>query len=242
MATLILALETVGERWDGLDEETKAELLRWVERSARNQAERIVLRSEMINGLGRSPFTGRIVSLGIYDRERGEGVVYFDTTAETDDVREDGVTYKARSEAAILADFWDGVRHYDTVVTFGGRAFALPFLLHRSVVCGVTPTVDLLRKRYLTQQTPPYHIDLQDELSWYGTLSRRPSLHLVCRAYGLDSPQGKVGGDAVAALYQAGRCRDVAEYNACYVRAILSVYEKWLQYLAPRDFIQNIDF
>jgi DNA polymerase elongation subunit (family B) len=242
MATLILAIETVGEQWDGLDDQTRAELLRWIERSARNQAERIVLRQEVVEGLGFSPFTGRIASLCVYDRERAEGVVYFDTQEARPDVREGVLTYKARSEAALLTDFWDGVRQYDTVVTFGGRTFALPFLLHRSVACGVVPTVDLLRKRYLTQQTPPYHIDLQDELSFYSALARRPSLQMVCRAYGITYAGGEVAAENIATMVQAGKLEAVAAQNARDLMATAAVYEKWLQYLAPRDFIQNIDF
>lgn len=242
MATIILAIETVGEQWDGLDDLTQGALLHWIERSARSQAERIVLRQEVVEGLGFSPFTGRIVSLGVHDRERGEGVVYFDNQDATLAVRDGVMTYKVRSEAALLADFWDGVRHYDTVVTFGGRAFALPFLLHRSVACGVVPTVDLLRKRYLTQQTPPYHIDLRDELSFYGALGRRPSLPVVCRAYGIAYAGGEVVDGSIATLVQAGKFEAVAAQNARNLAATVAVYEKWLQYLAPRDFIQNINF
>jgi DNA polymerase elongation subunit (family B) len=243
MATLILDIETVGFPWSALDEVTKEQLLRWVTRSARSDEERVVRQGEIIDGLGFSPFTGIIVALGVYDRERGEGVVYYHDAAATDMVtRQADITYKVASEAALLAAFWDGVRSYDTVVTFNGRAFDVPFILHRSVIHGVTPTIDLLRKRYLVQQAPPYHIDLHDELSFYGALTRRPSLHLVCHAYGIDSPKGEVGGDAVATLYQAGRCKEIAEYNAGDLRATLAVYEKWLQYLAPRDFVQSIDF
>ncbi len=242
MATLILDIKTVGESWDELPESTRTYLLRWVERTARGQAELFTLRDEVMEGLGLSPFTGRMVSLGIFDRQRKEGVVYVAAGTEVTVEPIGTITTKVRSEAVILTDFWDGVRQYDTVVTWNGRTFALPFLLHRSVAAGVMPTVDLLRKRYLHQQTPPYHIDLQDELSWYGALGKRPSLAMVCRTYGIPYPDGMAMHDRVKALVMSGKWNDLVRSSANDVLATAAVYEKWLQYLAPRNFIQNIDF
>jgi uncharacterized protein YprB with RNaseH-like and TPR domain len=242
MATLILDLKTVGESWDGLPETTQAHLLRWGEYGARSQAERQLWRDDIRDGLGRSPFTGQVVSLGIFDRERQEGVMYVSTGADEAVEPPAHVTTKVRSEAAILTDFWDGVQQYDTIVTWNGRSFAIPFLLHRSVAHGVMPAVDLLRKRYLSQQTPPYHIDLQDELSWYGALSRRPSLAMVCRTYEIPGADGCVGYNEVSRLVVAGRWNEVVRHSTNDLLATVAVYEKWLQYLAPRDFVQNVDF
>lgn len=242
MATLILDIKTVGESWDELDTTTKAHLMRWVDRTARSQAERQLLRDELLEGLGLSPFTGHLVTVGVYDRARGEGVVYAVTTDPVPTPLTGRFAYKVATEAAALCDFWDGVRQYDTVVTFGGRTFALPFLLHRSVACGVAPTVDLLRKRYLTQQSPPYHVDLQDEISFYGALTRRPSLHMVCRSYGIEHPGGEVSDGLATAQVPAGNPGAVAAQATRDVTAIAALYETWLQYLAPRDFIQHIDF
>jgi hypothetical protein len=61
--------------------------------------------------------------------------------------------------------------------------------------------------------------DLQDELTWYGAMSRRPSLYLFCRAYGIASPKIEVGGDDVAELFVGKKFRDIARYNAADVRA-----------------------
>jgi hypothetical protein len=240
MATLILDLKTVGESWDGLPQPLQTYLLRWVERTARNQTERQLGQDETINRLSLSPFTGHVISLGIFDRERAEGVVYVIDGEVMGMASAKNISYKVRSEAVLLAEFWDGVCQYDTVVTWNGRSHIIPFLLHRSVAARVMPTVDLLRKRYLAQQTPPYHVDLLDELSWYGACSNRPSLPMVCRTYGIPT-DGIVGQDEVSGLVATRNWEAVAHQSTRDLLATVAVYEKWLQYLAPRDSIQKID-
>ena len=246
MSTLIIDIETVGERWDDVDEVTKRVLTRWIDQSVLTDEDRAHRRRDIEEGLGFSPLTGFIVALGVYDLERHKGTVYYaDATATEDDVI-GAFTYRPRSEAAMLEEFWDGAQHYETFVTFNGRAFDVPFMLHRSVACGVVPTVDLMRYRYLTQQNPPYHIDLQDQLTFYGAMSKRPSLHMFCRAYGIESPKASgVAGDDVAGLFYAGNTRDIALYNAGDLLATALLYEKWRMYLAPplfRTLPEEIDF
>lgn len=242
MATLIVDIETVGEQWDDLDATTKAALTRWIDRTARDPGERAALHLDVAEGLGFSPLTGRILVLGIYDRERRRGTVYVAGAAALSNIEEGEFTYKSASEAEMLEIFWEGVTRYDVVVTFNGRAFDLPFMVHRSVAHGLRPSVDLLSQRYLVRQQPPFHVDLQDELTFYGAMARRPSLHLFCRAYGIDSPKGEVGGDGVARLYAQGGYLELARYNARDLVATAALYEKWLVSLAPADFVQNIDF
>lgn len=233
MPTLIFDIETVGERWDDLDEITQQTLTRWVDRTARNEEERTARVQDIKDGLGFSPLTGYVVSIAVYDLERAQGAVYYSADSDLADEEAGGFVYKQRTEATMLRDFWEGGRLYDTFVTFNGRGFDVPFLLHRSVVHNVVPTVDLMRRRYLSQQRPPYHIDLQDELTYYGAMFRRPSLHLFCRAYGIESPKSdKVSGDAVADLYQQGKYKEIAEYNAADVVATTELYGRWQQYLA----------
>ncbi|MEZ4195224.1 MAG: ribonuclease H-like domain-containing protein [Candidatus Paceibacterota bacterium] len=125
------------------------------------------------------------MAIGIYDVERRRGVVYYQGEGtETDEVVDD-YTLKVRTEAQMLSEFWEGAKHYDTFVTFNGRSFDVPFLLHRSVVNEVTPSKNLMEGRYPYQQKSCRHVDLQDELTFFGAMSKRPSLHLFCRAYGM---------------------------------------------------------
>lgn len=243
MGTLIFDIETVGERFEDLDTVTQDVLLRYAKRSARNEQERQLLEQDIKDGLGFSPLTGSIVALGLYDLERGQGVVYYTGAQVTPDVVDGLYTYKARSEAELLAEFWDGAKHYTTFVTFNGRQFDAPFLVHRSIVHGLVPAKNLLEGRYPYQQKSVRHVDLQDELTFFGAMNRRPSLHLFCRAYGIPSPKTELGGDMVAGLYEAGEYLTIARYNAADVTATTELYKKW-RTISPilQNEPQNIDF
>jgi uncharacterized protein YprB with RNaseH-like and TPR domain len=235
MATLIFDIETVGEEWSTLDATTQNSLTRWADRSAKTPSDRQVLQSDIEAGLGFSPLTGFVVAIGLYDLERAKGVVYYQGLGtEIDEIVGD-YTYKSRTENDMLAEFWEGARHYDTFVTFNGRSFDAPFLVHRSVANGVVPTKNLLEGRYPYQQRSCRHIDLQDELTFFGAMSRRPSLHLFCRAYGIKSPKGEVGGDDVAALFRSQKFRDIVSYNARDVTATTKLYQKWLDFIASKQ-------
>lgn len=244
MATLIFDIETIGESWEAMDTTTKEVLSRWIHKTTNTKTEEESQLKDLQEGLGFSPLTGKIVAIGVYDLERKQGAVYYTGEGREPDEEVGGYVLKQRTEKEMLEDFWEGAKSYDTFVSFNGRAFDVPFLLHRSVVCEVMPTCDLMEGRYLYQQKGVKHVDLQDQLTFYGSMSKRPSLHLFCRAYGIESPKGEgVSGDDVALLFKEKKFRDIARYNARDVTATTELYEKWLMYLAPITFKEReIDF
>lgn len=244
MATLIFDIETIGESWEAMDTVTQDVLSRWIHKTAKTEVEAESQLTDLKEGLGFSPLTGKIVAIGVYDLERKQGAVYYTGEGKETDEVVDGYILKQRSEKEMLEDFWEGAKSYDTFVTFNGRAFDVPFLLHRSVVCEVMPTCDLMEGRYLYQQKGVRHIDLQDQLTFYGAMFKKPSLHLFCRAYGIESPKSEgVSGDDVAQLFKQKKFRDIARYNARDVKATTELYAKWLMYLAPVSFKEReIDF
>jgi uncharacterized protein YprB with RNaseH-like and TPR domain len=235
--TLIFDIETVGETWNDLDVTTQELLSRWIERGIASEDAKEVAYKDLKEGLGFSPLTGKIVAIGLYDLERERGVVYYESDTETED-SDDGVfVLKPRTEKQMLEDFWEGATSYDTFVTFNGRGFDVPFMNLRSAIHGIRPTRDLMDGRYLYQQKSVRHVDLQDQLTFYGAMSKRPSLHLFCRAFGIESPKaGGVAGDDVARLYAEKQFRTIAEYNARDVVATAELYKKWHTFLAPNSF------
>lgn len=234
MGTLIFDIETVGETWDSIDQTTQSVLTRWIERSVVSDEEKQARLTDLKEGLGFSPLTGSVVAIGVYDLERKQGAVYYTGNGNESDEEVDEYVLKQRTEEEMLEDFWEGARSYDTFVTFNGRSFDVPFLLHRSVVHSVTPTMNLMEGRYLYQQKSVIHIDLADQFTFYGAMYRKPSLHLYCRAYGIESPKNEgVAGDDVADLFNQKAFRTIATYNMRDVIATTKLYEKWLEYLAP---------
>ncbi|MBP6881457.1 MAG: ribonuclease H-like domain-containing protein [Candidatus Pacebacteria bacterium] len=240
MATLIVDIETKAEVWSTLPGITRAALTHWIDKGNFTEEEKRRKQEDVIARLALSPFTATIISLAVYDVERKVGAVYFVSNTPNESFTIDDFTFKQRTEKEILEDFWEGARSYDVFVTFNGRSFAMPFLYHRSIAQKVRPTVDIARERYITKQTLPHHVDLLDEFSMQGALSHRPSLQLLCGAYGIENTS-LLGGEEIETAFREGRFRTIAEKNMGDVQAIFSLYEKWKEYLAPRSFINAVD-
>ncbi len=235
MATLVFDIETIGEDFDLLDETTQHMLTRWVERDARDEAEYERGVEDIKNGLGFSPLTGEVVVIGVLDTEKNKGVVYYQAPGQVnEEFEEGGMLFKQRTEKEMLEQFWQGANRYDEFVTFNGRSFDVPFLMIRSAVHKIKPSKNLLANRYLNYQyqAAARHVDLCDQLSFYGAVRRRPSLHLVSRALGIKSPKGEgVTGDDVSRLFKEKRFVDIAKYNVGDLVATAEVYRYWRDYL-----------
>ncbi len=229
MRTLVLDIETIGEDWEKLDETSKESLTRWIKRTAKTDEEYQAELLDVREGLGFSPLTGEIVALGLYDLERAKGAVYFQSPkTKAKEFEEDGVKYCPASEKEMLEKFWQGAREYDTFVTFNGRSFDIPFMLIRGMVHEIKPSKDLMSNRYLTLQRGAVHVDLLDQLSFYGAVRRAGSLHLYCRAFGIESPKiDGVSGDDVAALFKNEEYETIARYNVRDIVATAELYKKW---------------
>ena len=230
---LVFDIETVGEEWDELDEATQSALTRWIKRESKSEEEYKVALADTQLGLGLSPLTGSIVAIGVYDTEKEKGAVYFSAPgAGLEETEEGGIKYKPMEEKEMLESFWAGAKEYDEFVTYNGRGFDAPFLALRSVVHRVRPTKDLLSNRYVSMQRGAAHIDLQDQLTFYGAWNKKPSLHLFCRAFGIESPKASgTTGDDVALLYAEKKYLQIAKYNAGDLRATAALYERWKETL-----------
>ncbi|MFW6210265.1 MAG: ribonuclease H-like domain-containing protein [Patescibacteria group bacterium] len=237
MRTLVFDIETKARAWGDLPGMTRSALTHWIERGQYTESVRQEKLAAVQGRLDLSPFTAEIIALAVYDVEDQRGAVYYVAAEPAATVTKNGVTYKVRSEQELLTEFWDGARQYQSFVSFNGRSFTVPFLYHRSVMLEVMPQVAIARQRYLSKQTAPYHIDLLDELSFHGAMPHRPSLALLCSAYGIDH-SSVLGGEEVADAYTAGRYQTVAEKCAGDVEAITALYGAWKQYLAPKQFIE----
>jgi uncharacterized protein YprB with RNaseH-like and TPR domain len=227
---LVFDIETVGESWDSLDETSQEGLLRWTRESARDDEEYEQEAKQIREGLGFSPLTGSIVAIGVYDTEKEKGAVYFSApNAKVKASEEDGIKYEPMEEKEMLEQFWKIAKVCNEFVSFNGRAFDAPFLAIRSMIHGVKPTKDMLSNRYLGSQRGATHIDLMDQLTFYGAARfRGKSLHLFCRALGIESPKASgTTGDDVAALYKGKKYLELARYNAGDLRATAALYSRW---------------
>ena len=226
---LVFDIETVGEAWDSLDETTQHNLSWYLRESSKNDEEYAFEMKELKEGMGLSPLTGFIVAIGVFDTEKEKGAVYFSApNAELANSEIDGIKYEVMDEKAMLEQFWKVAAVCTEFVSFNGRSFDAPFLAIRSMVHGAKPTKDLLSNRYLSLQRGCAHIDLMDQLTFYGAARFRKSLHLFCRALGIESPKASgTTGDDVATLYKEKKYLDIARYNAGDLRATTALYKRW---------------
>jgi DNA polymerase elongation subunit (family B) len=232
---LILDIETIGENFDALDDATKENLTRWIRKDSDSEDEYKLALQDLKNGLGFSPLTGEVVAIGVLDYYKNEGGVYYQAPGQKNaEVKEDGISLKQMTEKEMLQKFWELASRYQVFITFNGRAFDMPFLMIRSAIHGIRPTKDLMRGRYLYQNNPEaLHIDLAEQLSFYGATRRKGSLHLWSRAFGIPSPKsGGITGDDIGPLFKKKKFLEIAKYNVGDLRATKELYTKWEAYLS----------
>ncbi|HDH31436.1 MAG TPA: 3'-5' exonuclease [Candidatus Wolfebacteria bacterium] len=230
---LVFDIETIGVDFDSLDKDTQEVLTRWIKRESFSDAEYKESLNELKAGLGFSPLTGEIVVIGVLDCEKNQGVVYFQAPGENiKEFRENGIIFKQTTEKEMLENFWQGAKEYDEFIGFNSRGFDVPFMMVRSAVHGVKPTRNLMEGRYLYQQRNCRHIDLQDQLTFYGAVRKKGGLHLWSRAFGIKSPKSEgVTGDDVGRLFKEKKFFEIAKYNVRDLIATKELYEKWDKYI-----------
>lgn len=235
---LVFDIETVSVDFDSLDKTTQETLTRWIKRETQTKEEFEAELHNLKDGLGFSPLTGEIVVIGVLDCERDKGAVYYQAPGQVnEDFTEmfDGreFAFKQMSEEEMLRKFWDGASEYQEFITFNGRGFDVPFLMVRSAVYGIRSSRDLISNRYLSKQWHGVlHIDLQDQLTFYGAMRRKGSLHLWSRLFDIKSPKSDgVTGDDVGKLFREGEYLKIARYNTGDLNATRDLYEKWDRYV-----------
>lgn len=173
--------------------------------------------------MGLSPFFGQVVSLAIGDGETTESVddvTVFAVPPPDLQLPSTPAWFRPVSEADLLSNFWALASRAETVVSFNGRSFDLPFLVARSLIHGIPARVDLISQRFSLRP----HLDLFELLT---QRDRGPSkLDVVCWALGIESPKQAMSGAEVAPAYARGEILKIAEYNAHDVRATSAVYRR----------------
>jgi len=228
---LVIDIETSGQDWDSLDELSQEQLTNYFERNSKDAEEA----EESKDKLGFWPLTGEVVAIGVLNPITGKGAVLAQGNgAELPSELEAGIALEWGSEADILKKFWNIADKYNYFITFNGRQFDAPYLMIRSAIHGIRPSKNLLANRYLSSQPfSALHVDLMDQLSFYGAARKNFSLHFWTQAFGIKSPKdGGVDGDDVKKLFRAGKILDIAKYNLGDLQATAALYDKWERYLS----------
>lgn len=223
--TIVFDIETVGTKWDELDEATRGYLItrtsRKLSRESASEGSAEVIARE---ALGLSPGTGRVICIALVNLESDQGAVLYEGEQQGWLDTASGQTRIFRgTEPEILREFWQLLERYGRVITYNGRAFDLPFSYIRSALYGIRPSRQLLANRYSMGE----HCDLAEVLTFFGAAQERFSLDYWCRRFGITSPkEGGLDGSHVGQYYADGRLDEIAEYCLRDSRATGELYRK----------------
>jgi predicted PolB exonuclease-like 3'-5' exonuclease len=132
-------------------------------------------------------------------------------------------------ERPLLEKFWTFVdRRQPLIVTWNGRGFDLPVLLHRAMLHKVQAKAWFGGSRtasYGYRFSADGHCDLMDQLTDYGAV-QKTSLDLTAAALGF-AGKCEADGSHVEALFNEGKVAEIAAYCETDVLNLYGVFLRW---------------
>lgn len=175
---------------------------RWLAKAQEKHAEGLVKRCSL------SPRLGRVVAVGLHDHG-GNATLLAKTEAD---------------EPALLRAVWIACVSADTLVTFNGHQFDIPFLFVRSAIHGIVPsyTASALLRRYTLEP----HFDCRMVLSNWD-MRAEGTLDDWCDAFGVAKAATALatGADVWPAV-QRGAWSELLEYVTDDARRTLALHER----------------
>lgn len=217
LTTLVFDIETLGRKFEDLDEVEQDYLLNNLEKAEPDKE--IAKNRTAIYSI-----FGIICAIGAYDVNNKTGFVLSLSSKEITPEKEN-FTYKVlATEKELLEEFWKITPNYEQFVTYNGDGFDFPYLMIRSGINRVKMPFEL--KKWGSDKS----IDLANRIRQNGRSFR---LEMLCKAFGVDNPkaQGVHGGD-VSALYNAGEFNKIADYVARDATATAELYLIWKNYMS----------
>ncbi len=226
MKRIVFDIETCSYPFESISPSQQEYLLKYAEKET-DSSKKQQMTEEAIRYTSLYPFTAKCIVIGIYDIEKGKSYVYYESENKEEWKSEDAKTsYKGLSEKEMLESFWRIAKKIDQFVTFNGRNFDVPFLMLRSAMLRIKPSINLLGSRYNDK-----HIDLLEQLTFYG-ITRKFNLDFYCQSFGIESPKSKdISGMEVKTLYEAGRIKDIAIYCSKDIYATYQLFDIWEKFL-----------
>ena len=180
MATLVFDIETSALPLEQFDEAQQEYLFREAEKLA-DETAKTAKRGEITKFMSLWPFTSQVVCIAMLNAETQRGQVLFTAEDFEEEAAEAGPVefVPCVDETELLTAFWDVTKHYETVVTFNGRGFDVPFIYLRSALLNVP----ISRKDWLGYrfQTEP-HCDLAEQFTFYNVSGREGAARRTARA------------------------------------------------------------
>lgn len=214
--TLVFDIETLGKKFEDLDEVEQDYLLNNLE-SAEQDKEKAKTKTALYS------IFGVVCAIGGYDVNNKKGFVLSLSTKEITPEK-DNFTYETfKTEKELLERFWKVTDNYEQFVTYNGDNFDFPYLMIRSGINRVKMPFEI--KRWGSEK----FIDLQVKIKQ----NRGFKLEILCKAFGIENPKAEgIHGDQVSELYNAGEFNKIADYVARDATATTELYLIWKNYMS----------
>ena len=189
-------------------------------------------KADLVNKFGLSPLTGKIILIGVLTDNEATAVP---SDAWSLFEPEDSKQYWMRqlalpehSEKEIISEFWDIVARNrmndgEPMITYNGKQFDLPYLLHRSAILGIQPRFTLPMNKALSKYDNSTHLDL---FNWFGSGSLVEWSYRLGLTNSLQRDGGEIGG-----WYEAGQIELIKGKNAIDLFQCAEIYKRvraWL--------------
>jgi predicted PolB exonuclease-like 3'-5' exonuclease len=226
---LVFDIETVGDSLEDYPEDIQNYLTKYSDSEEK--------KLEIVDEFAFNPLTSKLAAIGMLDHRENKGCVLINAEEPIDlQKNHDDFNYITGSESEIIKKFWEiiSAKKYNLFVTFNGRDFDCPFMMLRSLVHKMTPTMNLMKGSDYSFRD--YHIDLLKELNFYSHsvkgARRKFTLDFYCRKFGIHSPKTDgVTGDMVSTLFKEKRFQELADYCLGDVIAENELFKFWNEYL-----------
>lgn len=213
--TLVFDIETLGKKFEDLDEVEQDYLLNNLEKG---EVDKEIAKTKT----ALYSIFGMVCAIGAWDVNNKKGIVFSLSEKEINPENRDFKYEIFKTEKELLIRFWQLIDKYEQFVTYNGDTFDFPYLIIRSGINRVK--VPLEMKRYSDK-----FIDLQNKIRQ----NHGFKLEMLCKAFGIENPKEKgVHGGDVSKLYYDGEFNKIADYVARDAVATTELYLIWKEYMS----------
>jgi DNA polymerase I len=222
MNKIIFDIETLAPEFNDLNPTVQEDLIEKFSKDVpEKDREKIIALIE--DRLGLLPQFSKIIAISFYNPDTKKGAVHFLAPKDFSNWSEESIEFKCfQEEKELLTEFWKIIPNYQEIISYNGNNFDIPFILFRSLVCHIKPTIDLLNK--------DCHIDLYQILSFNRRISHL-SLKFLSISLNIEDPKKNIDGRKIRNLVKSGDYQSLVKYAIGDVMATAEIYNLWNNYL-----------
>jgi DNA polymerase elongation subunit (family B) len=111
-------------------------------------------------------------------------------------------------------------------ITFNGKGFDIPTLIHRAAIHGIRPADSLLRAANAKPWEADLHVDMASAFR-FGAATGRYSLEAFALAYGMANPKADGDGSKLGTFVEQQDAVSLFQYVMGDVVTTAKLYERW---------------